>query len=313
MQHTLHVEEAIQELTTIRDFIRWGVSHFNQTPLFYGHGTDNAWDEAVNLVLSSLHLSPDTDTNVLDAKLTLVERKLIASYIEKRVKERIPVPYLIQEAWFAGLNFYVDERVIIPRSPIAELIEEEFSPWVDATRVDRILDLCTGCGCIAISSALAFPHAMVDAVDINQEALDVADINVKRFGLEDQVNLIHSDLFEALGDQKYNVIVTNPPYVGTEEYESLPKEYSHEPKLALEAGPDGLDVVSRILINAEKFLAPKGILIVEVGLSQEQLEAKYPDVPFTWLQFERGGEGIFLLTSEELKEFSYQLKKNQRG
>ncbi|HET9843563.1 MAG TPA: 50S ribosomal protein L3 N(5)-glutamine methyltransferase [Gammaproteobacteria bacterium] len=306
-------KEATQELVTIRDFIRWAVSHFNQANLVFGHGTDNAWDEAVHLVLSSLRLAPGSDQNVLEAKLTHTERKQIVINIERRVKERIPVPYLIQEAWFAGLNFYVDERVIIPRSPIAELIEEEFSPWVESENVHHILDLCTGSGCIAISTALAIPHAQIDAVDINQDALDVAAINVKKFAVQENVRLIQSDLFEKLEDKKYDIIVTNPPYVRTEEYHFLPKEFHHEPKLALEAGEDGLQVVGRILQSAQNHLTPKGILIVEVGLLQENLEAKYPDVPFTWLQFERGGEGVFLLTAEELKEFNYQLKQKRNS
>lgn len=302
----LNLQEASTELLTMRDFIRWAITHFNQDQLFFGHGTDNAWDEAVNLVLSATHLPPDSDLKLFDARLTLSERKHIAQLVERRVKERIPVPYLIKEAWFAGLSFYVDERVIIPRSPIAELIEEEFSPWVESENVHRILDLCTGSGCIAISAAVAFPEAKVDAIDINPDALAVAKINVDRYEAKDNVTLIQSDLFAALTDQKYDVIVSNPPYVRTQEYTALPKEFFHEPKLALEAGKDGLDIVSRILQEAGQYLTPKGVLIVEVGFSQDQLEARYPDVPFTWLQFERGGEGVFLLTAEELKEHSHQ-------
>lgn len=310
MEHySLDVNEAIQELATIRDFIRWGVTHFNQAELVYGHGTDNSWDEAVHLVLSSIGLPPDSDVNVLDAKLTVQERTRIAQFVEKRVKEHVPVPYLINEAWFAGLNFYVDERTIIPRSPIAELIEEEFSPWVACENVHNILDLCTGSGCIAISAAHAFPSAHVDAVDIEEGALEVAKINVDRLGVEDQVRLVHSNLFSDLGDQQYDIIVSNPPYVRTDEYHALPNEYQYEPKRALEAGPEGLDIVSQILEQAEHYLTPKGILIVEVGLLQEQLEMHYPDVPFTWLQFERGGEGVFLLTAEELREHKDLLKK----
>lgn len=307
----LDTREACQELSTIRDFIRWGVTHFNQSELVYGHGTDNAWDEAVHLVLSSVKLPPDSDTNVLESKLTPSERERIALNIEKRVKERVPVPYLIKEAWFAGLNFFVDERVIIPRSPLAELIEEEFSPWVESDNVHNILDMCTGSGCIAISCAITFPHANVDAVDINPDALEVARINVERFAVEDQVRLIESDLFSQLGDEKYDIIVTNPPYVRSEEYKHLPSEFKHEPKLALEAGVDGLNQVSQILEQSEHYLSPTGILVVEVGFLQELIEDHYPDVPFTWLQFERGGEGVFLLTAEELKEFNYQLKNKR--
>lgn len=309
--YQLDPKEACEELSTIRDFIRWGVTHFNQAELVYGHGTDNAWDESVHLVLSTLKLPPDSDANVLESKLTYSERQKIAKNIQRRVQERIPVPYLIKEAWFASLNFYVDERVIIPRSPLAELIEEEFSPWVESDNVHNILDLCTGSGCIGISCAITFPHANVDCVDINKDALDVARKNVERFGVEDQVRLIESDLYAQLGEQKYDIIVSNPPYVRTQEYKILPEEFMHEPKLALEAGADGLSVVSRILEQSEKFLSATGVLVVEVGFLQELIENHYPDVPFTWLQFERGGEGVFLLTAEELREFNYQLRNKR--
>lgn len=311
--YALDIEDAVNELETVRDFIRWGVSHFNQADLVFGHGTDNSWDESVHLVLSSIKLSPDSDVNVLDAKLTKAERRMVALGVERRVKERVPVPYILKEAWFAGLSFYVDERTIIPRSPIAELIEEEYSPWVASENVHSVLDLCTGSGCIAISSALAFPHAHVDAVDISKDALEVAKKNVARYELEDQVRLVESDLFSGLGEQQYDIIVSNPPYVTTHEYNTLPSEYQHEPKTALEAGKDGLDTVSRILEQAHPYLSPKGILIVEVGMLQEALEEYYPDVPFTWLQFERGGEGVFLLTADELKECSYQIKQKKRN
>lgn len=303
MSGTINVDEATLEMVTLRDFIRWGVTQFNQADLVYGHGTDNGWDEAVNLILTSLYLPPDIDTNVLDAKLTNTEKNLIASRIKKRVEQRIPVPYLVNEAWFAGLNFYVDERVVIPRSPIAELLEDEFSPWVEESNVENILDLCTGSGCIAVSSSLAFPHATVDAVDISLDALEVAKLNVERFGLEDSVNLVHSDLFEGLAGKKYDIIVSNPPYVSKSEYDSLPREYTHEPQLALLCAEDGLGIIRRILAQAEEHLTPTGILIVEVGFGQELLETQLPGVPFTWLQFEHGGEGVFLLTAEELREF----------
>jgi len=214
----------------------------------------------------------------------------------------------VNEAWFAGLNFYVDQRVIIPRSPIGELIDAGFSPWVEETKVKRILDLGTGSGCIAITAALAFPNAQVDAIDIKAEALAVAKINIERYEAQSQVHLIQSDVFEQLAPQQYDIIISNPPYVATEEYASLPTEYQHEPKSALEAGIDGLAIVERILIDASNYLAPKGILVIEVGPIQELLEAKYPNVPFTWLQFEKGGEGVFLLTADELQEFNFQLK-----
>lgn len=300
-----NTQDAIRDLITIRDFIRWGVTHFNQANLCYGHGTDNSWDEAVHLVLSAVHLSPDSDTNVLDARLTQDEKKRVTMLIERRITERIPVPYLLKEAWFSGLSFYVDERVIIPRSPIAELINEEFRPWVAQDKVTRILDLCTGSGCIAITAALTFLDATVDAVDFDKAALEVAAHNVKQYDLEERVSLIYSDLFDNLGDQKYNIIISNPPYVGEQAYKNLPQEYSHEPKIALEAGLDGLTIVKRILSQAHRYLTSKGILIVEVGLTQSAVEAAFPNIPFTWLQFEHGGEGVFLLTFDELVEFSH--------
>lgn len=301
----LNASEAISELHTIRDFIRWSVTQFNQADLVYGHGTENAWDEAVNLILTALHLPPDVDNNVLDARITAQERKKLAEFVTKRVEERIPVPYLVKEAWFAGLNFYVDERVIIPRSPIAELIEEEFSPWIEEGSINSILDLCTGSGCIAISAAMTFPNIIIDAVDISPQALEVAKINVERFGL-DNVNLIQSDLFSALSGRKYDLIISNPPYVSKAEYDTLPREYQHEPKGALLCAEDGLEVVRKILQEAAEHLTQTGILIVEVGFSQDLLENEFPTLPFTWLQFEKGGEGVFLLTAEELREFSQE-------
>jgi len=300
----LNTQEAIENLITIRDFIRWGVTHFNQAHLYYGHGTDNSWDEAVHLVLSAVHLSPDSDDNLLDAKLLEPEKKRIANLIERRVQDQIPLPYLLKEAWFGGLSFYVDERVLIPRSPVAELISEEFKPWVAQEKVTRILDLCTGSGCIAIMAALAFPDAIVDAIDLDKGALEVAAKNVKQYNLESRLHLMCSDLFDNLSDQKYDIIISNPPYVGTFEYENLPHEYRHEPKMALEAGLDGLNIVRKILHHAHHYLSPKGILVVEVGLTQEAVEAAFPHIPFTWLQFENGGEGVFLLTFDELLEFN---------
>jgi ribosomal protein L3 glutamine methyltransferase len=304
MSVPLEIKEATQELSTIIDFVRWVVSNLNQHDLSYGHGTENSWDEAFSLVLSSLHLPPDVDKSIYQAVLTQRERKILAEQLSRRLVERVPVPYLVNEAWFAGLNFYVDERVIIPRSPVAELIETEFSPWVQPHAVDRILDLCTGSGCIAISCALAFPNAQVDAVDISEDALNVAQTNVERYECEENVHLVHSDLFDNLIPQQYDIIISNPPYVSEEEMQSLPAEYMHEPKIALAAGEQGLDIVQRILAHAHEYLAPGGILVVEVGYTQHAVEAMYPHLPFTWLQFERGGEGVFLLTAEEIAEHS---------
>lgn len=307
---THNLLQISQELHTIRDFIRWAYSRFNEAHLYYGHGTDNAWDEAINIVLSSLHLPPDASPDLLNARLTQVESREVCDFIMRRIEERIPVAYLIKEAWFAGLPFYVDERVIIPRSPIAELIENHFSPWLANDQpVDRILDLCTGCGCIAIACAIAFPDSEVDAVDISEAALDVSKINLRNHHLEHQVRLIQSDLFKNVHEQ-YDLIVSNPPYVSEEEYQALPKEYHHEPELALKATDEGLAVVKRILLGALKHLNENGLLIVEVGNSQEALNQRYPEVSFLWLEFERGGEGVFALTKEQLQRYQHTFKDN---
>lgn len=290
------------ELLTIRDYIRWAVSRFNESSLYFGHGTANAWDEAIALILHTLHLPHDVNPTVLDARLTQSERDTVYKLIQKRIKDRVPVPYLTHEAWFSGLPFYVDERVLIPRSPIAELIENQFQPWVDTHSVNDILDLCTGSGCIAIACAKAFPDANVDASDISADALTVAKMNTVRHQIEDQVHLHQSNLFESLPKKKYDIIVSNPPYVDAEDMALLPKEFQHEPKLGLEAGPEGLDIVLRILQQASQYLNPQGILIVEVGNSEFALAEHFPDVPFTWLEFQRGDGGVFLLTAKQLMD-----------
>jgi ribosomal protein L3 glutamine methyltransferase len=300
----LNLGQVSQELFTIRDYMRWGYSRFNAANLFYGHGTDNAWDEIVYLVLSALHLPPDLSSDLLNATLTTMERRYLCELIVRRIEERIPAAYLTQEAWFAGLPFHVDKRVIVPRSPIAELIESGFSPWLDNEDVTHVLDLCTGSGCIAIACALAFPGSQVDAVDISKEALEVAAINAKKHHVEDHTRFIQGDLFDQVTG-KYNLIVSNPPYVCEQEYVDLPAEYKHEPQLALEARQEGLEIVERILKKAKEHLLPNGVLVVEVGNSQESLQAKYPDVPFIWLEFERGGEGVFLLTADSLNLFQH--------
>ncbi len=292
--------QLIAELHTIRDFIRFATSQFNENALFYGHGTDNAWDEAVALILRTLHLPFDINPSlILDAKLTLSEREKLQHLIERRIKERIPVPYLTHEAWFANLSFYVDERVLIPRSPFAELIENRFSPWLSEEPLN-ILDLCTGSGCIAIACAKTFPESVVDAIDISEDAIAVAKINVLRHHVEDQVNLHLSDLFSGLPPKKYDLIVSNPPYVDARDMAELPLEFHHEPKLGLEAGSDGLQIVTRILENAKNYLTPEGIIIVEVGNSEHALAEKFPEIPFTWLEFERGDGGVFMLNAKDL-------------
>lgn len=293
------------DIKTIRDFVRLATSQFNEAGLYYGHGTDNAWDEAVALVLHTLHLPHDVNPLVLEAHLTKAERDKLLDLIRQRVEKRIPLPYLTHEAWFSGLSFYVDERVLIPRSPIAELIENHFQPWVDPDNVHRILDLCTGSGCIAIACAKAFPEAEIDASDISSEALAIAKINVLRHSVEDQVHLHQSDLFTVLPPKKYDIIVSNPPYVSAEEIDALPAEYLHEPMLGLRAGTQGLDFAIRILQKAAQYLTPQGILIVEVGNSEEALAQHFHDLPFTWLEFQRGGGGVFLLTAEQLNAHQF--------
>ena len=289
-----------EQLQTVRDFIRLGASLFNRAGLYFGHGTDNALDEAVWLVLHALHLPPDLPAEYFDTRLTEAEKREVMALLKRRVEERLPAPYLTQSAWFAGLEFYVDERVLVPRSPVAELIEQGFSPWVEHERVNRVLDLCTGGGCIAVACALAFPQATVDASDLSAVALKVAEINVDRHHLQDQIELICSDLFENLQGRRYDIIISNPPYVDGSDMATLPAEFRHEPKLALAAGDDGLDVVRRILEQAPRYLNPGGILVVEVGNSEQALVDAFPEIPFVWLEFERGGDGVFLLTREQL-------------
>lgn len=292
--------EAVVGLLTIRDFIRWAVSRFNEADVVLGHGYDDAWDEAVALVLFSLHLPWDVDPRVQDANLTADERRDIVAAVRQRVVDRVPTAYITGTAWFAGAPFAIDQRALIPRSPIGELIQKEFSPWVDPENVDNILDLCSGSGCIGIACALHFPDAQVDCTDISEDALDLAEQNVQLHNLEGQVNVIYSDLFEALDGRTYDIIVSNPPYVDAEDMDALADEFHYEPRLGLEAGDDGLDIVRRMLPELSRHLNPGGIVVIEVGNSWLALEEAYPNVPFTWLEFEHGGHGVFLLTKEQI-------------
>jgi ribosomal protein L3 glutamine methyltransferase len=290
-------------LNSIQDFIRWGASRFNAAGLFFGHGTDNAIDEAAQLVLHAIHLPPDLPAVYRECRLTQEEREAIVELFERRIEERRPAAYLTHRAWFAGLEFYVDENVLVPRSPLAELVEAGFDPWLDPSTVTRVLDLCAGSGCIGIAAAVYIPEAEVDLADISPAALAVASRNVARHGLEDRVRTVESDLFDGLGEQVYEVIVCNPPYVSLEELLALPAEYQREPPLALAGGESGLDLVLRILRDAPRFLAEEGVLVVEVGNTAAELERCFPDLPFLWLEFERGGEGVFLMNRRQLLEF----------
>ncbi|MGR9012789.1 MAG: 50S ribosomal protein L3 N(5)-glutamine methyltransferase [Gammaproteobacteria bacterium] len=296
--------EALTTLSTIRDYIRWAASRFTEAEVSFGHGTTTALDEAAALVLHTIHQPYNLADSYLQSVLTLSERQAVIDIIDRRINERIPAAYLTHEAVFAGLSFYVDQRVLVPRSPIAELIEQRFSPWVEEEQVLRILDLCTGSGCIAIACAYAFADAYVDAVDLSAEALAVAELNVAKHQLADVVTLHQSDLFNALPNLRYDVIVSNPPYVCLEEWEQLPAEYRAEPDMGFKGGQSGLDIVLRILVEAEQYLTEQGILVVEVGSSAETLQNAFPDLPFFWLNFERGGDGVFLLTAEQVRLYN---------
>jgi len=299
-QDIINTDEAIAELVTIRDFLRWSVSLFNEHQVVLGHGFDDPWDEAVALVLHALHLPWDIDVRIQDARVLASERSAICRLLTRRVVERVPTSYLTGTGWFAGIPFKVDQRVLIPRSPIGELIENQFSPWVDPDQVESILDMCTGSGCIGIACAQYFPDALVDCVDLSEDALDVAEQNVQALGAEHQVNVIYSDLFEALDGRTYDIIVSNPPYVDKQDMDALADEFHHEPRMGLEAGADGLDIVRRMLPELSRHLDPGGIAVIEVGNSWEALELAYPNVGFTWLEFERGGMGVFVLTKEQI-------------
>lgn len=293
--------QARQELITLRDLLRFAVSRFNEARLFFGHGSDNAWDEAAYLLLHTLHLPLDRLEPFLDARLTADERQAALHIIERRVVERLPASYLTHEAWLGEHRFYVDERVIVPRSFIAELLHEQLAPWIeDPWAVDSVLDLCTGSGCLAILAAHAFPEARVDAVDISPAALDVARRNIADYALHERVEAILSDAFTELAGRSYDLILSNPPYVNAEAMSRLPEEYRREPPLALASGEDGLDFTRKLLKEARRHLNPGGLLVVEIGHNRDELEAAYPETPFTWLETAAGNQYVFLLRREEL-------------
>lgn len=294
-------EQAQTELSTLRDLLRFAVSRFNEAQLFFGHGADNAWDEAAYLLLHSLHLPLERLKPFLDATLTSDERAAVLQVIDRRIRERLPVAYLTNEAWLGEYRFYVDQRVIVPRSFIAELLREQLTPWIDdAHAVTAVLDLCTGSACLAILAAHAFPAARIDAVDISPEALAVARRNVNDYDLAAQIRLVEGDLFAALKGKRYDLIIANPPYVNAASMATLPEEYRREPELALASGPDGLDLTRAILAGARQHLRPNGLLVVEIGHNRDALEAAFPATPFTWLDTSAGDQYVFLLHRDEL-------------
>ena len=296
-------------LMTVEDLIRWAAHRFDSAGLVYGHGTENAVDEAAALVLYAMRHSTGEAEAALDSSVTESAHRDALELIESRIMTRKPAAYLTREAWFAGRPFYVDERVLVPRSPLAELVEQRFIPWVVPERVTAILDLCTGSGCIGIACAHAFPRARVTATDLSADALDVARRTIRQHDLEERVRLQESDLFAEVGGQQFDIIVANPPYVPRAEIGSLPAEYRHEPSLGLVAGEDGLDLVVRILDQAAVYLSAQGILVVEVGCSQAALIDRFPAVPFTWLEFAHGGDGVFLLERYHLETYRQEFAR----
>ena len=295
------MDASREALQTVRDLIRYGVSRFNQTKLSFGHGSDNAWDEAVYLVLNALHLPPDQLEPFMDARVLPEERQKALQYIDARCEQRVPAPYLTHEAWLQGYAFYVDERVIVPRSPIAELLMTQLSPWIlDPYEVTSVLDLCTGSGCLAIIAAHQFPEAFVDATDISAQALEVATLNVTEHSLTDRLTLHHGSLFDPLPvSARYDLILCNPPYVNSQSMLALPPEYQHEPTLALAGGDDGMDVVRTILEQAPAHLNDQGILVLEIGHERAHFEAAFPEFEPVWLDTAQASDQILLLTREQ--------------
>ncbi|WP_333798314.1 50S ribosomal protein L3 N(5)-glutamine methyltransferase [Rheinheimera sp.] len=303
------INEAINELFTIHDWLRWAVSQLNAADVYFGHGTDNPWDDAGQLMAFTLHFTHLAESALLQTRLTSSEKRRFAALVQQRIEQRIPSAYLTNQAYFAGLPFYVDERVLVPRSPISELITRQFADWFPVEAPQRILDLCTGSGCIAIACAHYLPEAEVDAVDISEDALTVADLNISQHGLEHRVFPIQSDCFAALPGQQYDLIVTNPPYVDAEDMADLPAEYHHEPELGLASGVDGLELTRKILREAAAHLTDNGVLICEVGNSMVALSEQMPEVPFHWITFNNGGDGVFALTKAQLVAHQQQFEE----
>ena len=293
---------------TVGEALQYCSETLSGSDVFFGHGTDNAWDESVQLVLSVADLPLGSDDGVLPHPLDSAAFARLEALLRARIDQHTPLPYLLGKAWFAGLEFICDERAIIPRSPLAELIVNEFQPWYSGPAPRRVLDLCCGGGCIGLAVAHYFPDVLVDLADIDSAALALARENTQAMGLADRVNVIESDVFSALGEVRYDVILSNPPYVDAQDLAELPAEFRHEPELALGSGPDGLDLTRRILRDSRRFLTDSGLLVVEVGNSWAALEEAYPLVPFTWLEFEHGGHGVFALSARELQDYGASLR-----
>ncbi|WP_257296540.1 50S ribosomal protein L3 N(5)-glutamine methyltransferase [Endozoicomonas sp. YOMI1] len=309
--------ESCEGLVSIRDFVRWGATRFSEAGLFFGHGSDNALDESLHLVFQVLQLPWDLPDNYLDSRLTLREREKLANLIEERAVSRKPLAYLVNQAWFCDMPFYVDERVLVPRSPIAELILQQFQPWLGDVEVSRVLDLCSGSGCIGIAAAHAFPESQVDLLDISEDALEVANVNIDRHELWGRVQAIKSDLFDfldALPERPgYQLILSNPPYVDAEDLSDMPEEFTHEPELGLAAGDDGLDFARAILAQAADYLDDQGLLVLEVGNSQWALQDEYPEVPLVWPDFEKGGHGVLVLSAEDCRKYQSLFKNRLKA
>ncbi len=290
-------------LTTIRDMVRWAATRFNANELFFGHGTDNALDEALALVMYCLSLDYSLPDNYLDCHITATEKQTVINLIEQRITTRKPLAHLTGKTWFAGLEFNINEHVLVPRSPVAELISNGFYPWADPEQVHSILDMCTGSGCIGIATAVYLPETQVVLSDISEKALGVAQENITKHHLAERVQAVRSDVFDDIPAGGFDIIISNPPYVSEQEYRELPAEYLKEPKLGLTAEEDGMAIVARILAAADRFLNPEGVIIIEVGDSADLLMQRYPEIPFNWIDFEQGGDGVFVMTKDELRSY----------